>query len=84
MRLVLIAALFSLPISAVAAKPLHNLDPAPTHHPTTVKKLHMAVTHPVTGKRLHPITGRKLYPVRRHPVTGRRMYHPVTGKRLHP
>jgi hypothetical protein len=32
MRIILIAALFLLPISAVAAKPLHNLVPDATHH----------------------------------------------------
>jgi hypothetical protein len=42
MRIILIAALFFLPLSAVAAKPLHNLVPDSTHH-----------HHPVTGKKLH-------------------------------
>jgi hypothetical protein len=48
MRIILIAALFLLPISAVAA--------ATTHHPVTGKKLHnqaAAVHHPLTGKKLH-------------------------------
>jgi hypothetical protein len=50
MRIILIAALFLLPISAVAA--------AATHHPVTGKKLHNAMPaaamhHPVTGKKLH-------------------------------
>jgi hypothetical protein len=50
MRIILIAALFLLPISAVAA--------ATTHHPVTGKKLHnampaAAVHHPITGKKLH-------------------------------
>jgi hypothetical protein len=42
MRIILIVAIFLLPISAVAAKPLHNLVPGATHH------------HPATGKKLHP------------------------------
>jgi hypothetical protein len=48
MRTILIAALFLLPISAVAA--------TTTHHPVTGKKLHnqaAAMHHPVTGKKLH-------------------------------
>ncbi len=46
MRIILVAALFLLPISAVAA--------ATTHHPVTGKKLHMsAAHHPITGKKLH-------------------------------
>jgi len=56
MRIILlIAALFLLPISAVSA--------AATHHPVTGKKLHnaMPVRHPVTGKKLHPVTGKKLH-----------------------
>jgi hypothetical protein len=56
MRIILIAALFLLPISAVAAMPLHNVVPGATHHhPVTGKKLHnnAAVHHPVTGKKLH-------------------------------
>ena len=57
MRIILIAALFLLPISAAAAMPLHNVVPGATHHHSvTGKKLHntAAVHHPVTGKKLHP------------------------------
>jgi hypothetical protein len=55
MRIILIAALFLLPISAVAAMPLHIVPGATHHHPVTGKKLHnnAAVHHPVTGRKLH-------------------------------
>jgi hypothetical protein len=51
MRIILLAALFFLPISAVAALPLHNVAPEAMHHrhhPLTGKKLHntAAVHHP--------------------------------------
>jgi hypothetical protein len=42
MRIISIAALFLLPISAVAALPLHHVVPGAKHH------------QPVTGKKLHP------------------------------
>ena len=67
MRFILIAALFLLPISAVAAKPLHRLVPAETHHPVTGKRLHNARVV------RHPVTGRYLNPVRRHPLTGKKL-----------
>jgi hypothetical protein len=65
MRIILIAALFLLPLSAVSA--------AATHHPVTGKKLHnaMPVRHPVTGKKLH-----NAMPVR-HPVTGKKLHNAV-------
>jgi hypothetical protein len=58
MRIILIAALFLLPMSAVGAMPLHNVVPGAMHHrhhPLTGKKLDntAAVHHPVTGKKLH-------------------------------
>ena len=50
MRIILISALFLLPLSAFAA--------TATHHPVTGKKLHNSMSatathHPVTGKKLH-------------------------------
>jgi len=59
MRIILIASLLLVPISAVAAA-------TSAHHPVTGKKLHnqmpaAAMRHPVTGKKLHPVTGKKLH-----------------------
>jgi hypothetical protein len=72
MRIILFAALFLLPISAVAALPLHNVAPEAMHHrhhPLTGKKLHnTAAVH-------HPVTGRYLNPVRRHPLTGKKLHN---------
>jgi len=64
MRFILIAALLLFPISTVAAKPLHVLMPADTHHP---------VTGNARAER-HPTTGRYLNPVRRHPLTGKKLH----------
>jgi hypothetical protein len=59
MRIILIAILTLLPISAFAA--------TATQHPVRHHPLHhmrmSAVHHPVTGKRLHPVTGKKLHNV---------------------
>jgi hypothetical protein len=58
MRITLIATLFLLPISAVAAKPLHNLLPTTAgHHP--LGPLYNVAPR---GAAHNPVTGKKMYP----------------------